>query len=353
MKRRIVLSRPERARLEEEAAGCTDGPLRTRLLIIIHSHDGWRRPAIARALRCDLGTVSRVRARWLAAGRQGLTDGRAFNGKTKADTDYAATVRWMLGYTPIDFCHRRPTWTQRLLIQTARQYTGVAVSTTTMGRVLKRLRARLGRPKPAAPCPWSQKARKARMRMIHQLVKTLPRDEVCYWEDEVDIDLNPKIGRDWMLPGTQRRVMTPGKNVKRYAALAMNARTGGLRLGHRPAEELGPVHRPAGASAPQAARGPQDPPESWTTTASTPAGSHGPFCSATRASNSTSSRPTAPTTTASSGRCAANCTPTSRSTTPTPTSTTSWTRPTPTSQDGTGGQWQNHAGLFRTFAFWC
>jgi hypothetical protein len=229
MKRRIVLSRPERARLEEEAAGCTDGPLRTRLLIIIHSHDGWRRPAIARALRCDLGTVSRVRARWLAAGRQGLTDGRAFNGKTKADTDYAATVRWMLGYTPIDFCHRRPTWTQRLLIQTARQYTGVAVSTTTMGRVLKRLRARLGRPKPAAPCPWSQKARKARMRMIHQLVKTLPRDEVCYWEDEVDIDLNPKIGRDWMLPGTQRRVMTPGKNVKRYAALAMNARTGGLR----------------------------------------------------------------------------------------------------------------------------
>lgn len=27
-------------------------------------------------------------------------------------------------------------------------------------------------------------------------------------EDEADIDLNPKIGSDWMLPGTQRRVMT-------------------------------------------------------------------------------------------------------------------------------------------------
>jgi hypothetical protein len=229
MKRRIVLSRPERARLEAEVARCTDGPLRTRLLIIIHSDDRWGRPRIAAALRCDLSTVSRVRARWLADKREGLSDGRAGNGQAKVNADYVGTVRWMLESTPIDFCHRRPTWTRPLLIQTARLYTHVEVSTTTMGRVLKRLRARLGRPKPMAPCPWSEPARKTRMRMIHRLVKTLPRDEVCYWEDEVDIDLNPKIGRDWMLPGTQREVMTPGQNVKRYAALALNARTGGLR----------------------------------------------------------------------------------------------------------------------------
>jgi hypothetical protein len=57
-----------------------------------------------------------------------------------------------------------------------------------------------------------------RIKLIHALIDTLPANEVCVWEDEVDIDLNPRIGFDGMLPGTRRRVMTPGKNVKRYLA---------------------------------------------------------------------------------------------------------------------------------------
>lgn len=44
-------------------------------------------------------------------------------------------------------------------------------------------------------------------------------------EDEADIDLNPRIGVDWMLRGTQRRVITPGKNRKHYFAAAMDAHT--------------------------------------------------------------------------------------------------------------------------------
>ncbi len=36
--------------------------------------------------------------------------------------------------------------------------------------------------------------------------------------DEVDLHLNPRIGPDWMLPGTQREVMTPGQNEKRHLA---------------------------------------------------------------------------------------------------------------------------------------
>jgi transposase len=46
----------------------------------------------------------------------------------------------------------------------------------------------------------------------------------CY-EDEVDIHLNPKIGLDWMVPGQQKEVRTPGQNVKRYLAGALNAHT--------------------------------------------------------------------------------------------------------------------------------
>jgi hypothetical protein len=225
MERRIVLSPRERAALERESRRTTDARLRTRLLIIIHSADRWGRPRIAAALRCDVGTVSDVRGRWRARGREGLTDRRVFNGTPKVDEDFRGCVEWMLTMSPPDFGHRRPTWTQALLITTALQYTRVAVSTTTMSRVLKSLRARLGRPKPLAPCPWTKKARRARVRMLLRMVGSLPPGEVCVWEDEIDLDLNPKIGRDWMLPGTQRTVMTPGKNRKRYFAMALDART--------------------------------------------------------------------------------------------------------------------------------
>lgn len=97
-----------------------------------------------------------------------------------------------------------------------------------MGRVLKTLRARRGRAKPLGPCPWSKARKNKRMALIHRLIESLPEDQVAVWEDEADIDLNPKIGSDWTLPGTQRQVMTPGKNVKRYFAACMDGRSGRL-----------------------------------------------------------------------------------------------------------------------------
>jgi len=44
--------------------------------------------------------------------------------------------------------------------------------------------------------------------------------------DEADIDLNPRIGTTYMRRGKQLVVLTPGKNVKRYVAGALNARSG-------------------------------------------------------------------------------------------------------------------------------
>ena len=35
-----------------------------------------------------------------------------------------------------------------------------------------------------------------------------------FYEDEVDIDLNPKIGADCMRKGQQKRIVTPGQNQK-------------------------------------------------------------------------------------------------------------------------------------------
>ncbi len=222
---RIVLHPQTRAKLQRVAKRCKDADTRVRYRVVLLSEQGWSGKKIAKALGCSASTVSRTLSRWQMYGQAGLIDRREDNGSVRADDLYAKTVAWILESSPQDFFHRRPTWTRRLLLQTAQRYTGVIVSTTTMGRVLKRLKVRRGRPKPLAPCPWSESARKQRVAMIHALIDTLPASHACVWEDEADLDLNPRIGFDWMLPGTQRQVMTPGKNVKRYLAGAMDART--------------------------------------------------------------------------------------------------------------------------------
>jgi transposase len=224
--RRIVLHPQTRAKLQRDAKRCKDADTRIRYRIVLLSDQGCSGNRIAAALGCSPSTVSRTLARWQAYGQAGLIDRREDNGQVLASESYVRTVAWILESSPQAFFHRRPTWTKGLLIETARQYTGgVTVSLTTMGRVLARLKVRRGRPKPDAPCPWSETARKKRVKMIHALIEALPANQVCLWEDEADIDLNPRIGFDWMLPGTQRRVRTPGKNVKRHLAGAMDATT--------------------------------------------------------------------------------------------------------------------------------
>jgi transposase len=223
--RRIVLHPQTRAKLQRDAKRCKDADTRVRYRIVLLSDANWSGKRIAKALGCSCSTVSRTLSRFEVYGQAGLIDRREDNGQLKADSWYARTVQWILQGTPQDFFHRRPTWTRQLLVTTAQWYTGVTVSLTTMGRLLEQLKVRRGRPKPDAPCPWSKRAREMRVAAIHALIDTLPANQAAVWEDEADVDLNPRIGFDYMLPGTQRHVMTPGKNVKRYLAGALDAKT--------------------------------------------------------------------------------------------------------------------------------
>jgi transposase len=222
----IELSRPQRRRLLRAARKTTDANLRTRHMIVIHSAAGKSQSEIAAMLGCSVSTVKRTRTRWREHGEAGLIDRREDNGPPpKADEAYAADLLDVLRHTPRHHGQRRPTWTQELLIKVMCQRGHAVISRTTIGRLLGRLGVRRGTPKPTVRCPWGRRARAARIRLIRKLVESLPADEAAVWEDELDVDLNPRIGSDWMLPGTQRQVVTPGKNVKRYLAGALDAVT--------------------------------------------------------------------------------------------------------------------------------
>jgi len=91
-----------------------------------------------------------------------------------------------------------------------------------VARGLRDLGARRGMARPTVQCPW-RKARKARhLRAIWNVFDRRRSDEVACFEDEVDIHLNPRIGRDWMLRGRQKLVLTPGQNRKRCLAGALD-----------------------------------------------------------------------------------------------------------------------------------
>lgn len=51
-----------------------------------------------------------------------------------------------------------------------------------------------------------------KMAVIRKALDECSAEHPVFYEDEVDIHLNPKIGADWQLRGQQRRVVTPGQN---------------------------------------------------------------------------------------------------------------------------------------------
>lgn len=224
-----LLARVDRRRVRNLAKCACDALVRVHGKIIISLAAGKSPSAIAAAGICSASQVYRVAHRFVEEGLTALADKREDNGETKADEHYAAVLWEVVGTSsPLDHGYQRPTWTQELLILVLEKKTSVRISTTTMSRVLQRLKIRLGRPKPIVGCPWKKQRRKRRIRQLERLIENIPADEVVLYADEVDIHLNPKIGPDYMLPGTQKTVLTPGKNEKRYLAGAFNAKTGRL-----------------------------------------------------------------------------------------------------------------------------
>ena len=199
-----------------------------RFQIIARAGRGERSPQIADALDVVRSTVVRAAKRFAEQGVEGLYDRRRDNGATKVDSRFRRRMTELLTRTPEHFGWCRPTWTRELLCLQMQNEGWPSIAVSTMGRALAQIGARLGMPKPIVLCPWPRDARARVLQRIRALEARASADEPVLYSDEVDIHLNPKIGRDWMLRGHQRRILTPGKNQKFYLAGALDVRTGKL-----------------------------------------------------------------------------------------------------------------------------
>jgi transposase len=208
------------------ARAVRDADERQRYLIVWYLATGESSVQVAQRLGCARATVVRVAQRYGREGEPGLWDHRRQNGRRRVGVETEQTLARLVASTPLDYGWQRPTWTQELLLRQLAAETGVTLGRTTLRRLLRRLRARRGRPRPVVGCPWPAAVREARLTQLRRLAQAPPPGSIVLYEDEVDIHLNPKIGPDWMLRGQQKRVVTPGQNVKRYLAGALNAESG-------------------------------------------------------------------------------------------------------------------------------
>jgi transposase len=224
------MPRSERRRLLREGRKSGDAATCERFLIVAMLGGERRVVEVARLLGVAIAHVSRTQARFLRAGVEGLYDRRCNNGNRKVTVEFLFALEEVLSRSPPDSGWMRPTWTRELLCLEMAHRGFAHVAVCTMGRALHQLGARLGTPKPIVLCPWTRERRQRVLREIKRLEQNASADEPVLYVDEVDIHLNPKIGRDWMLRGQQRRVVTPGKNKKYYLAGALDVRSGRLHI---------------------------------------------------------------------------------------------------------------------------
>ena len=226
--KRIVLRLERRVKLELRRVRrqTKDKALANRCQVVLLAAKGRGRPAVAEAVGCSVSWVGRVLARFRECGIAGLYDRREDNGTVKLDEGYLSLLYDLVDDCPQDYGYPRPTWTRELLAKLMHELTGTKVHPATMSRALKMNKARRGRPRPRVRCPWPERQKQRRLAEIRAVLDGLRADEAAVYLDEVDVHLNPKVGLDWMNRGTQKQVLTPGTNEKRYLCGAMDARTG-------------------------------------------------------------------------------------------------------------------------------
>ena len=237
------LDRATRRRLIRRAKKFKDAHTALRFIMIAKLGQGLSRQQFARDLACVPSTVVKAARRFVESGEDGLLDQRVFNGVRKVDARFKEELERVLFSVPTEFGWQRTTWTRELLGRELERRRLPPVAACTMGRALSAIGARLGMPKPTVACPWDSARRMRVLARLRRLARTATAAEPVFFEDEMDVHLNPKIGRDWMPKGHRRYVLTPGQNQKRYVAGALNATTGKLTWVDAPTKASEPFHK--------------------------------------------------------------------------------------------------------------
>jgi putative transposase len=222
----ISLTPTERKTLLTYYRTSTDPAVRLRAHIVLLLAEGYPWSRIAAMLFTSTRTIRRWKERVREGGVEAVLG--ATRGRPAVFLVWwlAVVVRWVTQKTPRDFGFLRSRWSCATVVLLLFEEHHVRVSAETVRRWLHREQLVWRRPRPVLGPKDPAYAYK--LGRIRHLLATLPDDETVVFQDEVDINTNPKIGSMWMRLGRQAEVVTPGTNVKRHLAGSLHWRTGKL-----------------------------------------------------------------------------------------------------------------------------
>jgi transposase len=194
--------------------------LRLHILLLLAQH---RTPTeIADWLLCSRSSVYEVAHAWRRGWRPGQAEEPA------SAWAFLPSIRRsllaLLAKPPSAYGWCRTRWSCATLALSLQARRGVRVSAETIRRWLHREGWRWKRAKLVAKDNDPQRATK--LAAIRLALETLGPRQALLFVDELDIQLLPKVGYQWMPRGTQTEVLTPGQNERQYLAGSWDVRTG-------------------------------------------------------------------------------------------------------------------------------
>ncbi|EBG2798550.1 DDE endonuclease [Salmonella enterica subsp. enterica serovar Blegdam] len=195
-----------------------------RLIAMLMLHQGMTVTDVARLLCAARSSVGRWINWFTLHGVEGLKSLRPGRAPRWPVADILQLLPLLVQRSPKDFGWLRSRWSTELLVLVINRLFDVTLHRSTLHRYLRQ-----------ADMVWRRAAPTLKIKDPHYEEKRLVIDQALaqeqtahpvFYQDEVDIDLNPKIGADWMPKGQQKRIATPGQNQKHYLAGALHSGTG-------------------------------------------------------------------------------------------------------------------------------
>jgi putative transposase len=224
----IRLTEGQRNRLLVHYRSNPDPRVRLRAHLVLLLAEGYAWATIAAVLFTSPNTIARWQQRFTAGGVDALL-GRPRGPRRSAAWGWAAlVVAWVLTRRPADFGFAKSRWSCAAVAVVLAEDHHAPVSRETVRRWLREAGLVWRRPRPVLRPRDPQ--RRAKLDALRALLRGLPHDETAVFMDEVDVNLNPKVGCMWMRRGGQAEVETPGTNEKRCLAGSIHWRTGRVFL---------------------------------------------------------------------------------------------------------------------------
>jgi transposase len=224
----IDLDPEQRTALLDRYRKDPDPEVRFRSHILLLLAEGHTWASVCSLLFCSSRTIDRWVRRFREEGIEavaGRKPGRPF--RLSAEW-IAVAVEWVTKHTPRDFGFLRSRWCCEAVALLMLELHQVEVNRETVRRWLRRSDLVYRRPRPVVGPEDPE--RQAKLDALRTLLAGLPDHETAVFQDEVDINTNPKIGSMWMRKGEQAKVETPGNNEKRYLSGSIHWRTGQVFL---------------------------------------------------------------------------------------------------------------------------